>query len=56
MSSLTKTQREESVDLKIVKTSDELNLKIRKLINQLNNSLIDLKIIIEEIKRLEKKD
>ena len=41
MSSLTKTQTEESVDLKIDKASDELNLKTRKLTNKFNNSLIE---------------
>ena len=41
MSSLTKTQTEESVDLKIDKASDELNLKARKLTNKFNNSLIE---------------
>ena len=48
MSSLTKIQEE---------VSNELNLKVRKLANKFNNSLIDLEIIKEEIeKRNNKKD
>ena len=52
MSSLTKTQKEESVDLKIDKASDELNLKARKLANKFNNSVIDLEIMIAEIEKI----
>ena len=52
MSSLTKTHEEESMDLKIYKASDELNLKARKLTNKFNNSLTDLRIIIEEIEKI----
>ena len=52
MSTLTKTQKEESMDLKIDKASDKLNLKARKLTNKFNNSLIDLKIIIKEIEKI----
>ena len=52
MSSLTKTHEEESMDLKIYKASDELNLKRRKLTNKFNNSLTDLRIIIEEIEKI----
>ena len=52
MSSLTKTQKEESMDLKIDKASDEPNLKARKLTNKLNNSLIDLEIITEGIEKI----
>ena len=37
MSSLTKTQKEESMDLKIDKALDEINLKARKLTNKFNN-------------------
>ena len=32
--------------------SNELDLKIRKVTNKFNNILIDLKIIIEEIEKL----
>ena len=39
---LTKIQIEESMELKIYKALDELNLKARKLTNKFNNSLIDL--------------
>ena len=39
MSSQTEIQKEESMDLKIDKPLDELNLKARKLTNKLNNSL-----------------
>ena len=42
MSSLTKIQDE---------FSNELNLKVRKLTNKFNNSLIDLQIIIEQIEK-----
>ena len=52
MSSLTITQKEESMDLKIDKALDELNLKARKLTNKFNNCLIDLEIIIEEIENI----
>ena len=52
MSSLTKTQKEESIDLKIDKASDELNLKARKLANKFNNSVIDLEIMIAEIEKI----
>ena len=52
MSNPTKTQKEESIDLKIDKASDELNLKSRKLTNKFNNSLIVLEIIIEEIEKI----
>ena len=41
MSSLTKSQKEESMDL-----------KSRKVANKFNNSLIDLEIIIEEIEKV----
>ena len=41
MSSLTKPQKEESMDL-----------KSRKVANKFNNSLIDLEIIIEEIEKI----
>ena len=41
MSSLTKIQEE---------FSNKLNLKVRKLTDKFNNSLIDLELIIEEIK------
>ena len=50
------------MNLKIDKASDELNLKIKKLANKLNNNVIDLDIIFESIeeingnKRLERKD
>ena len=43
MSSFIKIQKEISYDL---------NLKVRKLANKFNNSLIDLKIIIEEIEKI----
>ena len=43
MSSLTKIQEE---------VSNELNLKVRKLANKFNNSLIDLEIIKEEIEKI----
>ena len=43
MSSFIKIQREISYDL---------NLKVRKLANKFNNNLIDLKIIIEEIGKI----
>ena len=62
MSGQTKTQKEESIDIKIDKALDEISLKTRRLINKLNNSLIDLEIIIEEIEKInnierpEKKD
>ena len=49
MSSRTKTQKEESIDLKIDKVLGELSSKARKLTNKFNNSLIDLEMIIEEI-------
>ena len=52
MSSQTKTQIEESMDLKIDKPSDQLNLKARKVINKFNNGLIDLEIILEEIAKI----
>ena len=39
------------MDLKIDKATDEFNLKARKLTNKFNNSLMDLEIIIEEIKK-----
>ena len=42
MSSLTKIQEE---------ISNEINLKVRKLANEFNKSLIDLKIIIEETEK-----
>ena len=32
--------------------SYKLNLKVRKLANKFNNNLIDLKIIIEEIEKI----
>ena len=32
--------------------SNELNLKVRKLTNKFNSSLIDLEIIIEEIEKI----
>ena len=51
MSSRTKTQKEESIDLKIDKVLGELSLKARKLTNKFNNSLIDLEMIIEEIEK-----
>ena len=51
MSSLKKLKKEESMDLKINKALDELNLKARKLTNKFN-SLIDLEIIIEEIEKI----
>ena len=50
------------MNLKIDKASDELNFKIKKLTNKLNNNIIDLDIIFERIegrndnKRLERKD
>ena len=40
------------MDLKIDNVSDELNLRARKLKSKFNNSLIDLKIIIEEIEKI----
>ena len=43
MSSFIKIQKEISYDL---------NLKVRKLANKFNNSLIDLKIIIEGIEKI----
>ena len=43
MSSLTKIQEKVSIDL---------NLKVRKLANKFNNSLIDLEIIKEEIEKI----
>ena len=43
MSSFIKIQKEISYDL---------NLKVRKLANKFNNSLVDLKIIIEEIEKI----
>ena len=43
MSSFIKIQKE---------ISYELNLKVRKLANKFNNNLIDLKIIIEEIEKI----
>ena len=52
MSSLTKTQKEESMDLKIGKVLDNLNIRARKLTNKFNNSLMDLEIIIEEIQKI----
>ena len=54
MPSLTKTQKEKFMDLKIDKASDELNLKARKFTNKFNNSLIDLdlEIIIEETEKI----
>ena len=52
MSSLTKTQKEDSMDLKIDKVLDELNLKARKLTHKFNNSVMDLEIIIEEIEKI----
>ena len=54
MPSLTKTQKEKFMDLKIDKVSDELNLKARKFTNKFNNSLIDLdlEIIIEETEKI----
>ena len=52
MSSQAKIQNEESMDFKIDKALNELNLKARKLTNRFNNSLIDLEIIIEEIKNI----
>ena len=61
MSSPTISLKEKSVSLKIEKASDELNLKIKKPTNKLNNNLIDLDIIFEKIegvndnKRLGKK-
>ena len=61
MSSPTISLKEKSVSLKIEKASDELDLKIKKPTNKLNNNLIDLDIIFEKIegvndnKRLGKK-
>ena len=52
MSSQTKTQIEESMDLKIDKASDKVNLKARKVTNKFNNGLIDLEIILEEIEKI----
>ena len=46
MSIPTKTQNRESMDL------DEFNLKVRKLANKLNNSLIDLEFIVEKIEKM----
>ena len=43
MSSLIKTQEE---------TSNELNLKLRKVTNKFNNSLINLEIMREEIEKI----
>ena len=43
MSSLIKTQE---------KTSNELNLKLRKITNKFNNSLINLEIMREEIEKI----
>ena len=63
MSSSTITSlKEKYMNLKIDKASDELNLKIKKLANKVNNNVIDLDIIFESIeeingnKRLERKD
>ena len=47
MSSLTKTQKEESMDLKINKAPDKLNLKARKLTKKFNSL-----IIIEKIEKI----
>ena len=50
------------MNLKVDKASDELNLKIKKIANKLNNNIIDLDIIFERIeeinvnKRPERKD
>ena len=61
MSSPTISLKEKSVSLKIEKASDELDLKIKKPTNKLNNNLIDLDILFEKIegvndnKRLGKK-
>ena len=61
MSSPTISLKEKSVSLKIEKASYELDLKIKKPTNKLNNNLIDLDIIFEKIegvndnKRLGKK-
>ena len=61
MSSPTISLKEKSVSLKIEKASDELDLRIKKPTNKLNNNLIDLDIIFEKIegvndnKRLGKK-
>ena len=52
MSSQTKVQKEEFMDLKTEKASDELNLKARKSTNKFNNSLIDLEIITEETEKM----
>ena len=52
MSSLTKTQKEEIMDLKIDKASDELNLNSRQLTNKFNNSLIVLEKRIAEIEKI----
>ena len=38
------------MELKIDKALYELNLKVRKLTNRFNDSLLDLETIIEEIK------
>ena len=52
MSSLTKTQKVDPMDLKIDKASDGLTSKVRKLTNKFNNSLMDLEIIIEEREKI----
>ena len=51
MTSLTKTQKEEFMDLKIDKVLDELNLMARKLTNKFNNSVMDLETITKELEK-----
>ena len=52
MSNLTKTQKEKSVNWKIDKISDELNLNVRKLVNKFIDGLVALRTIIEWIEKV----
>ena len=51
MSTLTKTQKDKSIDLKIDKPSDELKLNVRKLVMKFIDGLVNLRIIIEQIEK-----
>ena len=47
MSTLTKTQKDKSMNLKMDKPSDELKLNVRKLVMKFIDGLVNLRIIIE---------